>query len=108
MIKVGDKVVCNWPYGVGEDAKFNKALGVVTSIFGAHGQSCVVKFDFSNVQSVFSMDWLYLYKPISVGEHRVEFKDNGNIKVGCTEVDFQKLEEIYLQAKENKKKRNIR
>ena len=41
-------------------------------------------------------------KPIRIGDHEVKFKDNGDIKVGCTHVDFLTLEAVYNKAKQTK------
>ena len=38
-------------------------------------------------------------KAIRIGDHTVEFKDGGDIKVGCTRVDFSTLEAVYNKAK---------
>lgn len=32
-------------------------------------------------------------------EYKVEFLDNGDIKVGCQEISFEKIKEIYEEAK---------
>lgn len=36
--------------------------------------------------------------PIMIGKHKVEFEKGGDIKVGCTPVDFATLEKVYNKA----------
>lgn len=36
--------------------------------------------------------------PIMIGGHKVEFEKDGDIKVGCTSVDFATLEKVYNKA----------
>ena len=41
-------------------------------------------------------------KTIRIDGHEVKFKDNGDINVGCTSVDFSTLEAVYNKAKQTK------
>lgn len=41
-------------------------------------------------------------KPITIGEHKVDFMANGDIKVGCTRVEYDTLREVYERATKNK------
>ncbi len=40
-------------------------------------------------------------KPIKIGEHNVDFIANGDVKVGCTRVDYATLKEVYERATKN-------
>ena len=40
--------------------------------------------------------------PITIGEHGVDFLGNGDIKVGCTRVDYDTLKQVYDRATKNK------
>lgn len=40
-------------------------------------------------------------KPLKIGEHVVDFIANGDVKVGCTRVDYATLREVYERATKN-------
>lgn len=57
----------------------------------------------TQLEDLFSNPSRYRFRsPITVGGCKVEYQEGGDIKVGCTHVDFDTLEQIYKQAKQNR------
>lgn len=84
----------------------DKAVGTISAIDkGAIHVDCGIEYLGARTFPFFTLELVgkggKLPAPIQLdsGEYSVEFKEAGNIKVGCQNIKFKTLEEIYLTAK---------
>lgn len=106
-IKVGDtvKVLRGWQYGeLGNEID----VGSATKKIGETGK--VTEMNDDDIQVNFGDGYFYYpffvlekvkdgVEPIELEYYTVIFKDNGAIKVGCQNIDFETVEKIYERAK---------